>query len=232
MNFDRLVGVGSAQRAVGKRCDLAVGERRSVFEAIGGIEAVWIDLGLQVCRGGGEVRRGEAVDRGRLRGSERLVHALGGGSGGVGGDEPVMIGGARREAGDRRGDVGRPGEIRTEAGSRGAGQVGAVGLVEAVFEVAADDVAAAERVDVAGEGYARIGDVGGRPRRDDRPHVAENGDLVGGRVRHIDGVGVAVDPEAGRAENLAAAERVHRITRRGFRVAVGAVAIDARRMIS
>jgi hypothetical protein len=85
---------------------------------------------------------------------------------------------------------------------------------------------------MAGEGYGRIGDVGGRPCRDDRPHVAENGDGVGGRIRHIDGVRVAVDPEAGRAENLAAAERVHRITRRGFRVAVGAVAIDARRMIS
>ena len=68
--------------------------------------------------------------------------------------------------------------------------------------------------------------------RDDRPHVAEDGDVVGGRVGDVDGVRVAVDREAGRAEKLAAAEGVGRVAGRSRRVAVCAVVIDARRVIS
>ena len=67
MDTNRLVGVGGAERSVRHRRRLPVGGRRAVFEAVGGFEAIGIDLGIQVGRGCGEIRRAETVDRGRLR---------------------------------------------------------------------------------------------------------------------------------------------------------------------
>ena len=62
-----------------------------------------------------------------------------------------------------------PVKFESEAGSGEQGTAGAVGLVEAVFEVAAGDVPAPGGIDVAGQGDAGFGGVGRRLGGHDRP---------------------------------------------------------------